>query len=449
MKFGSDLTEGPITKKFIYFIVPIILSGFLQQLYSTADTMVVGRFAGDTALAAVGSTVALTNLILNLFIGLSVGANVVCARHFGAGDKKGLHDAIHTSVSLAIVSGFLLAAVGFFFSGTFLRLMSTPNDVIGQATLYMQVYFLGSPASLLYNFGAAILRAAGDTKRPLYILAFSGIANIALNLFCVIVLKLGVIGVAIGTIASQVISAIAVITILLKSKTEFSLKSSHIRIHKNQLLKIAYTGIPSGLNGCMFSLSNVIIQTAINSFGKIAIAGNVVASNLEIFGFLILSSVEQGVVTFVGQNMGAGKFKRIDSVTKVAMCCAFVGAGAFALLMIFLGRPLLGLFADDTSREVVVSAAMLKMSIVIYSYIIHVPNQVLGGVLKGMGRAVISMLINVVCICLLRVVWVLCVFPLHPTLQMVYYSYPITWGSSSIVAMIVYYFVRKKIFKKG
>lgn len=327
--------------------------------------------------------------------------------------------------------------------------MSTPDDVIDQATIYMQLFFLGSPASLLYNFGAAILRAAGDTKRPLYILAFSGIANVALNLFCVIVLKLGVVGVALGTVASQVISAACVITILAKTKNEFKLKFSDVRIHKNQLLKVAATGIPSGVNGCMFSLSNVIIQTAINSFGKIAIAGNVVAGNVEIFGFLILSSVEQGVITFVGQNMGAGKPKRIDSVTKVAMCAAFVGVGTFALLMILFGRNILGLFADDASREAVVSAATLKMTVVIYSFIFHVPNQVLGGVLKGTGRAVISMCINIICICLLRVLWIFCAYPLNPTLQMVYYSYPLTWGSSSIVAMIVYFFVRRKIFKKN
>jgi len=448
MEFENNLTEGPIAKKYVLFIIPIVLSGFLQQLYSTADTMVVGRFAGDTALAAVGATVALTNLILNLFIGLSVGANVVCARYFGAGDKEGLFKTIHTSIMLALISGIFLAFVGFFFSGTFLKLMSTPDDVIGQATIYMQVYFLGAPASLLYNFGAAILRAAGDTKRPLYILAISGVVNVVLNLFCVIVLKLGVVGVAIGTIASQIISAIAVIVILVRTKSEFRLNLFALSIHRRQILKVAATGIPSGINGIMYSLSNVIIQTAINSFGKIAIAGNVVASNIEVFGFLILSSVEQGVVTFVGQNMGAGKLNRVDSVTKVSLCTAFIGAGAFALMMIFWGRFLLGFFADEASREAVVNAAMLKMSVVIYSFILHVPNQVLGGVLKGMGRAVVSMCINIVFVCLLRVVWVFCVYPLNPTLKMIFYSYPVTWGLSSVAAIIAYIFVRRKVFGK-
>lgn len=448
MKFGSNLTEGSIFKKYIFFIVPILLSGFIQQLYNAADTMVVGKFVGDTALAAVGATASLTNLILNLFLGLAVGTNAVCSRFYGAGNKEALHKTIHTSILLATVSGAVLAIIGLFLSGTFLNIMGTPQDVISDATLYMQIYFAGAPASMIYNFGSAVLRAAGDTKRPLYILMISGLVNVLLNLFCVIVLDLGVAGVAIGTIASQLISAVMVIWLLIKSNTEFKLDLLRLRIYKKELGKIAATGIPSGLNGIMFSASNVIIQSTINSFGRLAIAGATAATNLEVFGFLILSSVEQGVVTFVGQNMGAGKFDRVKAVTKIALIIALSGATLFMLLTKFAGDTLLGFFADEASYDGVVKMGMAKLSIATASFILFAPNQVLTGVLKGMGRAVESTIINAIFVCILRVVWIFAAFPLNPVLEMVYYSYPVTWGASSAAMIIVYFVITKKIFAR-
>ncbi len=448
MKLGTDFTQGAVFKKYIMFIIPIILSSFLQQLYNTADTMVVGKFAGDDALAAVGSTVALTNLILNLFLGLSVGANVVCSQNYGAGDKQGLHRAIHTSYVLAIVSGLFLAVVGWVFSGLFLDLMSTPKDVLGQATLYMQVIFLGAPASLVYNFGAAILRAAGDTKRPLYILAAAGVVNIGLNLFCVIVLQLGVVGVAIGTIASQLISAVAVTVILLRTKNEFRLEPSKIRVHSKEFVKIIATGIPAGLSGIMFSLSNVVIQTAINEWGKAAVAGNVAASNVEIFGFLVLSAAEQGTISFVGQNYGAKKPDRVDKVTKFSLLTGFAGAALFAVLILAAGPFFLGFFTDAGPQSKIIEIGMIKMTIVLYSYILHTPSTIFGGVMKGLGKAVVVTAINGVFICLMRVLWILYVYPLNETIEMIYYSYPVTWGSASVVTSIVYIFVRRSMFKR-
>ena len=446
--YTMNMCEGSILNKLLLFALPLIASSVLQLFFNAADVIVVGKFAGDHALAAVGSNGSIINLLVNVFMGLSVGANVLVARFFAAKQEKELRKTVHTAMTVSVLCGIFVAIMGTLAARLVLTLMQSPPEVIDLSTLYLRIYFMGMPATMAYNFGAAILRAAGDTKRPLYILAISGVVNVVLNLFCVIVLKLGVVGVAIGTIASQIISAIAVIVILVRTKSEFRLNLFALSIHRRQILKVAATGIPSGINGIMYSLSNVIIQTAINSFGKIAIAGNVVASNIEVFGFLILSSVEQGVVTFVGQNMGAGKLNRVDSVTKVSLCTAFIGAGAFALMMIFWGRFLLGFFADEASREAVVNAAMLKMSVVIYSFILHVPNQVLGGVLKGMGRAVVSMCINIVFVCLLRVVWVFCVYPLNPTLKMIFYSYPVTWGLSSVAAIIAYIFVRRKVFGK-
>ncbi|MBR5155125.1 MAG: MATE family efflux transporter [Clostridia bacterium] len=448
MKFGTNLAEGSVFKKYFTFIVPIILSGWLQQLYNTADTMVVGTFVGDAALAAVGSTSSLTNLILHLFLGLAIGTNVVCARYYGANNWEGLNRAIHTSITLAVISGVFLAMVGLFCSRPFLKIMETPDDVIDLATLYMQVFFMGSPASMVYNFGSAVLRAAGDTKRPLYILLGAGLVNVALNLFCVLVLKLGVLGVAIGTVASQLISAIVVVRILTHTDTEFKLQFSKLRIYRRELGKIAATGIPSGLNGVMFSTSNVIIQSAINSFGKLAMAGSVAATNVENFGFLVLSAVEQGAVSFVGQNMGAKKPDRITSVTKVAMIIGIASSLLFLFVMREAGPIMLGLFADDTSREAVVRMGMIKLAFVACSYTLYVPSQVLNGVLKGMGRATVPTVINSVCICGLRLLWMFVAYPFNPTLEMVYTSYSISWGCSSIAMIIAYLIVKRKIFRR-
>ena len=447
MKLGTDLTQGSVAKKYVFFLIPIILSGIIQQLYNTADTMVVGMFAGDTALAAVGSTSSLTNLILHLFLGLSVGTNVVCARLFGADNKDGLQKAIHSSILLALVSGIFLAFIGYLYSRPLLKLLGTPSDVIDGATLYMQVIFLGSPASMLYNFGAAILRAAGDTKRPLYILITAGLVNVGLNLVCVIGFKMGVLGVALGTIASQIFSAIAVLWILLHTESEFKLFLKKLRFHPRELGRIAATGIPSGLNGIMFSLSNVIIQSAINSFGKAAIAGSAAASNIEAYGFLLLSAAEQGLVSFVGQNMGAKKYNRVSTVTKTALVIAFISSLLFLLGIKMYGETLIGLFTDNNSRTEVIKMGIIKLEIVAGSYILLIPNQILNGVLKGMGRAVVPTVINAFCVCVLRMVWMFAAYPLNPTLNMVYTAYPISWATSSIAISIAYIIIQRKVFK--
>ncbi len=445
MKFGIDLTTGSIVKKYIFFVLPIIASSFLQQLYNAADTMVVGKFVGDTALAAVGSTSHLTNLILNLFIGLSVGINVVCSKYYGADNKEGLKRAIHTSILLGLIVGVPLALVGWFGSAYFLGLMGTPVDVIDQAALYMRVFFLGVPAALTYNFGAAILRSAGDTKRPLYILSFAGVANVVLNLVCVIVFKLGVVGVALGTIVSQAISAVAIIILLRKNDDEFRLRLSKLKIYKREFNKIIGIGIPSGINGVMFSLSNVIIQSSINFFGKDAVAGNAVASNVEVFGFLLLASAEQAVISFVGQNMGARKFDRVDASVRNSLIFGIISTSVFAVIVLMAGEFLLGFFTDG---QEVIKIGFMKLSILMGSYVLYAPGQVLNGALRGLGKAVSPTVINAVFVCLLRVVWIFTVFPLRKELSTVYFSYPVSWGLTSIATIIAYIRVRKKVFKE-
>ncbi len=447
LELGLNLTKGSVWKKYIRFVIPIILSGILQQLYNTADTMIAGKFAGDTALAAVGATSSLTNLILNLFLGLAIGTNVICSRIYGSGNKERLSDAIHTSILLALISGVFLATVGFFLSKPLLRLMGTPIDIINLSTLYMRVFFMGAPVSMIYNFGSSVLRAAGDTKRPLYILTISGIANVILNLFCVMVLKLGVLGVAIGTVASQFISAVLVLKILLSTDTEFKLNLKKLRIVKRELKEISAVGIPAGLNGILFSASNVIIQTALNTFGKIAIAGSVAATNIETYGFLILNSAEQGAVSFVGQNMGAKKFDRVILVSKVAMGFAIVGALIYLGTIITFGETLLGLFVDSDSGTEVIKMGMVKLSIAAYSIILLAPNSVLSGVLKGMGKAVLPTMINAIFTCLIRVLWMFIAFPFNPTLNMIFYAYPISWGTSSLAMIVAYFLTKKRILK--
>ncbi len=443
MKLGTNLTEGPILKKFILFVIPLIFSGFLQQLYSVADAVIVGHFASETALAEVGATSSMFALIITLFTGLAVGTNVVCASFFGADDKEGLERALHTSVLLAIFIGIPLMLVGWFGSRFFLSLTGTPDDIIDGATLYMQLHFLGVPASLLFNYGSAVIRAMGNTKKPFYILAVSGLINVGLNLICVIVFKLGVVGVAISTVASQIISAIRIILVFTRKDAELKLRLSKLRIYKREFLKILAIGIPSGVNGILFSLSNVFVQSAINSFGKTTVAAHSVAWNYMAFCSLLVSAHEQGTVSFVGQNMGALKYNRVKSVIKKAMLICSSATILFSLFVVWQARPLLGIFTPDPG---VVETGLAQIYIAISVYVLYVPNQIIGGALRGMGKSVLPTAINILGICGLRVVWIAWLWPLNPTLEMIYYSYGASWVISGVAMIIAYMAVgRKKI----
>lgn len=442
MKLGIDLTRGSIIKKYIAFVVPVLFSGLLQQFYNAADTMVIGRFASETALAAVGSTASLSALIITLFMGLSVGTNVVCAGFFGAENFDGLRKAMYTSVLMGIIVGIPLTMVGWFGAEYFLSMMGTPLNVMDQAVLYMRIYFLGVPFNLVYNFGASVLRAVGETKKPFHILAVSGIANVALNLICVIVFKLDVVGVALGTIVAQGISAVWVIALLGKSDSDFCLKISKLRIYKKELIKILSVGIPSGLNSILFSLSNVFIQSAINSFGDLTMAAHSVAWNYMAFANLIIAACEQGTVSFVGQNMGAGQYDRVNKTVTVSLTFSCIATLIFTTVVVIFGQFFLGFFTEDVR---IIEIGMVQLYSAISVYFLFAPQMVLSGALRGMGKSILPTAINLVGICGLRILWILYIWPINPTLEMIYYSFPVTWIVSD-VAMGIAFFIQKKPF---
>ena len=448
MKLGEKLTEGPIPKKFMLFVIPVIITSFLQQLYNTADTVIIGQYAGKSALAAVSATSSVSALIITLFMGLSVGTNVVCAAFFGAENKEGLSKTLHTSILLGVILGVPLTLAGWFGAERFLTYTGTPQDVLPDATLYMKLFFLGIPASLTYNFGSAVLRAIGETKKPLYILSVSGISNVLLNYIFVALFGQGVAGVALGTIVSQFISAVWVIIIFVKSRDELHLSIKKLRIYPKEFKRILSIGIPSGLNGIMFSLSGVIIQTAINSFETAAVAAHGATWNYMTFSNLLIAAGEQGCISFVGQNMGAKKYERVQKTVKFGLLTMTAASIVFSLIIVVFARPLIGIFSAD---EEIINLGMVQILCAISVYFLYVPDLVLGGALRGMGKSMIPTIINLVCICLLRILWIWFVWkPFHPdALEWVYYSFPVTWMVSGIAMTAAYITVSKRIFYGG
>ena len=418
----GDLTSGPMLQKIILFSLPLAASSILQLLFNAADVVVVGRFAGSTALAAVGSNGALINLLVNLFVGLSLGANVVAARCFGAKDEEGVRNTVQTSVTLGLVSGFLLAVVGFFAARVLLELMSCPEDVIGLSTLYLKIYFIGMPMTMLYNFSSALLRAVGDTKRPLFCLA--------------------VAGVALATIISQTGSACMVTALLVKEKGPLHLDLGHLGFHAGALGQILRIGLPAGLQSTVFSLSNVVIQSAVNSFGSIVVAGNSAASNLEGFVYTAMNAFAQAAVTFTSQNMGARRYDNLDRVMRNCLLCSIVtglvlGGGAS-----LLGEPLLHFYSSD---EVVVTAGLARMHIICTTYLLCGGMDVLASCLRGRGYSVLPMVVSLVGSCLLRLVWIATIFRLFHTTTMLYLSYPVSWILTTLVHLACLLVVRHKM----
>ena len=426
----GDLTSGPMLQKIILFSLPLAASSILQLLFNAADVVVVGRFAGSTALAAVGSNGALINLLVNLFVGLSLGANVVAARCFGAKDDEGVHNTVQTSVTLGLVSGFLLAVVGFFAARVLLELMSCPEDVIGLSTLYLKIYFIGMPMTMLYNFSSALLRAVGDTRRPLFCLAVAGLINVVLNLVFVILFSMSVAGVALATIISQTVSACMVTALLVKEKGPLHLDLGHLGFHTGALGQILRIGLPAGLQSTVFSLSNVVIQSAVNSFGSIVVAGNSAASNLEGFVYTAMNAFAQAAVTFTSQNMGA---RRLCSIVTGLV----LGGGAS-----LLGKQLLHFYSSD---EVVVAAGLARMHIICTTYLLCGCMDVLASCLRGRGYSVLPMVVSLVGSCLLRLVWIATIFRLFHTTTMLYLSYPVSWILTTLVHLACLLVVRHKM----
>ena len=423
-RYEMDMTTGRLLPKVLAFSGPLILTGILQLLYNAADIVVVGRFAGPQALAAVGSTGALINLLVNVFMGLSVGASVVVARAYGAGDNASVSTGVHTAITVAGVAGVLVGVLGFVASHPLLKWMGSPDDVLDMATLYMKIFFVGMPANMLYNFGAAILRAVGDTRRPLYYLTVSGILNVLLNLVLVIVFHMGVAGVAIATVASQVMSMTLVMICLIRSDGPIHLDLRKLRIHLSQLVEIVRVGLPAGLQGSLFSISNVLIQSSVNSFGSLVMAGNSAGSNLEGFVYTSMNAIHQADLTFASQNLGAGQFKRVRRVMWV--CLGTVTAIGLGMGLVFLafGNQLVSIYNSDPE---VIHYGMTRLKIILPTYFLCGLMDVMVGQLRGVGYSILPMMISLTGACLLRVVWIYTFFAANPTLEVLYISYPVSW----------------------
>ena len=437
-----DMTEGPLLPKILAFSGPLILSGILQLLYNAADVIVVGNYAdGHAPLAAVSSTGSLINLLVNVFMGLSVGASVVIARLYGAKDIERMRKAEHTSMALALYMGVGVGALGFLAARPLLELMGSPADVIDGAALYVKIYFLGMPANMLYNFGAATLRAVGDTRRPMYFLMLAGLVNVLLNLLLVIVFHLDVAGVAIATVASQVISMILVLNCLLRSHGVTRLILKECRVDWKSAREIIRIGLPAGLQGSLFSISNVMIQSAVNSFQSVVMAGNGVASNIEGFVYTAMNAQHQADMTFASQNYGAGK---TDRVKKTLWCClgivAATGLGMGFLILAF-GPQLMGLYNSDPE---VIKAGLARMEIILPTYFLCGMMDVMVGQLRGIGYSVMPMIVSLTGACLLRIVWILTVFAANPTQQVLYLSYPVSWFATFAAHMGCYLLAARK-----
>lgn len=443
--FEIDMTNGPLMGKIVRFAIPLALSGILQLLFNAADMVVAGRFAGSRALAAVGSTGALIQLLINLFMGLSIGVNVLVARYYGAGRRQDLDETVHTAVLTSLISGVFLIFVGVSLAKPLLELMGTPEDVIGQSVLYMRIYFIGMPVMMLYNFGAAILRAVGDTRRPLYFLLIAGVVNVVLNLFFVIVFRMGVAGVATATVISQCISASLVLLCLVRSDTVYRVDLKRLRIVKGKLLQMTKIGIPAGIQGATFSISNVLIQSTINSFGSIAMAGSTAAGNIEGFVFTSMDSLTQAALSFTGQNYGAKKFDRINRVLVnclllVTIVGLVMGCGAY-----LAGRPLLSIYTSDPE---VIEYGMVRILMICVPYCTCGIMNVLVGSLRGLGSSITPMVVSIFGVCVLRVVWIYTVFSLFPRWDVLFLSYPVTWVVTSLIEVVCFFLIKKRAVRE-
>ena len=436
-KYEIDMLHGPLWGKIIRYTIPIMLSGILQLFYNAADNIVVGNFAAqkEAALAAVTSTGALINLIVNLFIGLSVGTSIVVANYRGAGRADDVSATVHTSIAISVIFGVALMGVGIPFAKPLLALMSSPDDVIDLAALYVRIYFAGMPFNMVYNFGSAVLRAVGDTQRPMIILIISGAVNVVLNLIFVIVFHLDVAGVALATIISQAISAVMVIVCLMKSRGDIHLSVKKIRVDRSKLIELTKCGLPAGLQGTLFSISNVLIQSTINSYGTAFVAGNGAASNLEGFVSCCTNSMYQAALAFTGQNYGAKKPERILETFRVCVIYAIIFGAVGGTLIYSFGSPLIRLYCRDADVSII-SAGLTRMSYLMLPYFTCASMDVLNGMMRGMGKTVLPMIITLVGVCVVRVLWIAFIYPINAVPGMLYVSYPITWTLTSVVLVI-------------
>ncbi len=444
-KYEIDMCNGSIMDKLISFSLPLMLSGILQLMFNAVDIIVVGRFSGKQALAAVGSTTALINVFTNLFIGISLGANVLAARFYAMGKSKEMSETVHTSITLAMVSGVIMAFVGVLFARGALELMGTPDDVIDQSTLYMRIYFMGMPFFMLYNYGAAILRAIGDTKRPLLFLIISGLINAALNMLLVIYCHMAVEGVAIATVISQLISCVLVLWCLYKSEGSYQLRFSKLRIKGVYLKQIFQVGIPAGIQSTIINFSNVLLQSSVNSFGSTAMAGYTAANNILGFLYAAVNSVTQACMSFTSQNYGVSKYKRMDKVLIDCMILTVVVAGVLGCGSYLLGPQILRIYTEE---EKVIRCGMEILSITTVPYFLCGIMDLFPGALRGMGYSAVPMILSIIGTVGMRVVWIFGIFPYHRSLYVLFISYPGSWLFTIVMQVICFYFVRKKIHQR-
>ncbi len=445
-RYEMDMCSGALLPKILLYSLPLMLSGILQLLFNAADVVVVGRFAGSDALAAVGSTSSLINLLVNVFMGLSVGTNVMVARFFGAGQKKELEEMVHTAILTSIVSGVVLVFVGLILSRPALLLMDTPEDVIDQSVLYIRIYFVGMPVMMLYNFGSAVLRAVGDTRRPLYFLMIAGVVNVALNLFFVIALSMGVAGVALATIISQTISALLVLLCLMRTEGDYRVDLKRLRIVKDKMIKMIKIGLPAGMQGALFSVSNVLIQSSVNSFGSIAMAGNTAAQNLEGFVYTAMNSLHQTCISFTGQNYGARQYKRMGKILMICLGCVIAVGVLMGNGVYLAGGVLLKLYSPDAE---VIQYGILRLFYICTTYALCGMMDVMVGSLRGMGYGIMPMLVSLTGACLFRVVWIMTVFRAHHSLEILYVSYPISWALTFAVHLLCFFIVYRRVLRQN
>lgn len=440
-----NMCEGPLAGKMLIFTIPLMFSGILQLLFNAADTIVVGQYAGKEALAAVGSTSSLINLLVNLFMGLSVGANILVSRYYGAGKEDDIQDTVHSSLTFAVIAGVILAVIGNVFAKPLLHLMGSPEDVIDLAAIYIKIYFAGMPVIMLYNYGASILRAIGDTKRPLYYLLTAGVVNVVLNLIFVIAFDMSVAGVALATVISQCISVGLLLRCMYKMDGCCQLHPEKLGIRKEKLLLLLRHGLPAGLQGSVFSFSNVLIQSSINSFGSVAMAGASAAANLEGFVYTAMNSFQQTALCFTSQNLGGGKYDRIgkifrNSLLMVTTVGIVMGGGSY-----LLGKYLLRIYSQDAE---VIAFGLTRMRWIALPYFLCGIMDTLVGMLRGLGYAIVPMFVSIIGACGFRILWIATVFASNHSLDVLYSSYPISWIMTGGTHMICYLIIWHKMHKR-
>ena len=441
-KYEIDMCNGSILDKLVSFSIPLMLSGILQLLFNAVDIIVVGQFTGNEALAAVGSTTALINVFVNLFIGISLGASVLAARFYATGHEKEMSETVHTSITLALISGIAMGIIGVIAAKGALELMDTPNNVLNLSTLYMRIYFMGMPFFMLYNYGAAILRAVGDTKRPLLFLIISGATNVLLNLLLVIQFHLGVAGVAIATVISQCISCILVLRCLYLSDGSYQLRFNKLGMKTRYVKQIFQIGIPAGIQSTIINFSNVLLQSSVNSFGSVAMAGYTAANNILGFLYVSVNSITQACMSFTSQNYGVRKFKRMDKVLLECLGLTVIVALVLGGGSYLFGAELMHIYTKSTK---VIECGVDIMLYTTVTYFLCGIMDLLPGALRGMGHSTVPMILSVIGTVGTRIVWIYVIFPCHRSLDFLFISYPVSWLLTIVMQVICFYFVRKKV----